>query len=337
MGLLFYIFIFDDCWFMLLYKIINRLNHKYNHSKTIIIEELFLGLHKHSFDSRCYDFYRAGIIPNPAENQCLHLLASNGSNIECCYSNIIPSGDDTECPSNTLGVGRHCYTVNKQIQQALNDTAQNSERACHENGGNLVQFTDTREIDIMTDMLMSHPKDSFTLIKYPFLTGLFTNPHFPFSSTSSGKIQKHVTVDPRYMNESIKDAGECTVMDHVTSFESYSSQNPMSKLETSDPENTTYPRYWKPKHGMDLQTIHCSKTAYSVCDHQNPLLPQVYAISATMLMSQNMKSKIEGFYVHPMNSLSACMAYCVSKNQIATIIISGTTCICVEGIIRKLM
>ena len=169
------------------------------------------------------------------------------------------------------------------------------------------------------------------------LTGIFTNPHFPFSSTSSGQIQSNVTVDPRYTNESIKDVGECTVMDHVAYFESYSSLNPLGKLESSDPEKTTHPRYWKPKHGLDLQTMQCSKTAYSICEHKSPLLPLVYKISAKVLMSQNKMKNVQGFYVHPMNSLSACVAYCVSKNHISTIIISGTTCICIEGIISFLM
>ena len=136
------------------------------------------------------------------------------------------------------------------------------------------------------------------------------------------------------MNESIKDDGECTVMEHLASFENYSSLNPLSMFETYDPEEKTYPNYWKPNHGMNLQTIQCSRTAYSLCDHKSPLVPLVYAISATVLMSQNKMNKIEGFYVHPMNSLSACVAYCVSKTQISTIIISGTTCICLQGIIN---
>ena len=126
-------------------------------------------------------------------------------------------------------------------------------------------------------------------------------------------------------------------MDHVASFERYSTMNQLTTLETGDPDTTTYPWYWKPKHGMELQTLQCSEKAYSVCDHKSPLLPLVYGVSVPSLMRQNKMSKIGGFYVHPMNSISVCVAYCVSKNQISTIIISGTTCICIKGIVSLLI
>ena len=202
--------------------------------------------------SQCSDFYKAGIIPNPGTNQCLHLTATNRSKIRCCHNNIVPADDGTMCPENLLGIEEHCYTVNKLNREPVNDTAINSERHCQENGGNLVHFTSLNAIDMMSDIFMSHPYDSFSLVKHPLFTGPFTNPHFPFSSTSSGKALTNITIDPRYMNETANDLGECTIMEYVASFEEYSTMDQPTSVADYGSSNESEPWYWIPKHQMNL-------------------------------------------------------------------------------------
>ena len=283
--------------------------------------------------SRCYDFYKAGIIPNPEASQCLQLMASNGSTIECCHNSIIATTDGTVCPEKSLGIEQHCYSLNERDQDPVNETTLKSERHCQETGGNLVQFGSTSEMDLMADMLMSHPKHSFSLVEYPFLTGIFANPHFPFSSTSSGRILTNVRVDPRYMNDTANDFGECTRMDYVPSFEKYLNKSPSEILEIDDLSNKTELWHWIPKQKMISIPLECNKKAFSVCDHKQPLLALVYGISSKELLERNnVLQNAVGFYMHPMNSLSACIAYCVSKNELATIINFGKICICTKGI-----
>ena len=278
---------------------------------------------------RCVDFYKAGIIPNPNANQCLKLMAINGNTIECCYNNIIPANDGSMCPTNTLGIDEHCYTLNKQNRDPANKTP--SERQCQEVGGNLLQFSAYDEIDVMTDILMSHPKDSFSLIKYPFFTGLFSNPHFPFTSSSSGQIIRSLKVGPRFMNETANDLGACTVMKHVASFEEYSVMDSMINGDDAEPSNKTEPWYWIPKHKMTLRPMECTKPFYSICDHKAPLIAESYMISSSELLQPSKLQNAVGFFIHPMNSISACMAYCISRGNFKTILVLGKTCLCTKG------
>ena len=284
--------------------------------------------------ANCSDFFKLGIIPNQGSNQCLNLVSNIGETINCCYNSIITSNDGKTCPENALGVENRCYSINKQNKDPLNETVLDSETECQRNGGNLIQFSSTQDIDIMADMFMSHPKDSFFLVQESFHVGVFSNPHFPFLSTSSGKALQNTSVDPRYLNETANEAGECTVMEYFPSFEDdYTSRTKNQSIipKSSDFTNKTEWKYWEPKHAMNLTPRSCDKEAYSICDHKDALQAEIYNLSSATFMDSNKMQNVVGFYVHPMNSLTACIAYCVSIDDVMTIIIHGKTCMCTKG------
>lgn len=282
----------------------------------------------------CSDFFKLGIIPNPGLDQCLNLVSSKGGTINCCYNSIITSNDGKTCPESALGIENYCYSINKQNSDPLNETVLESETECQRNGGNLVQFSSNQDIEIMADIFMSHPKDSFFLVQESFHAGTFNNPHFPFLSTSSGKVLLNDSVDPRYLNETANEAGECTVMEYFPSFGDYYSSSMRNQSRISKQSaltNKTEWKYWEPKHIMNLTSRSCDKEAYSICDHKDSLQAVIYNVSSSIFMNPNRMKNAVGFYVHPMNSLTACMSYCVSIDDVLTIIIHGKTCICTKG------
>ena len=287
----------------------------------------------------CYDFFKLGIIPNPGSDQCLDLYSITGKIINCCYNSIIPSDDQHKCPENSLGIENHCYTMNRQNSSPLNETILDSEAECQRNGGNLIQFSSTNAIDLMTDIFMSHPRDSFVIVNDSFHVGVFANPHFPFISTSSSKKLLNMSVDPRYLNETANELGACTAMNYSPTFNEYmdeslieiDGQKRILRLESTELTNKTEPGYWKPKHTMELIPKSCEKEAYSICDHRQSIQGVAYNLSSSSFMSTDIMKSAVGFYIHPMNSLSACIAYCISKEGTAMIIIYGKTCICAKG------
>ena len=186
----------------------------------------------------------------------------------------------------------------------------------------------------MSDLSMSHPIESFNLVKHPFLTGMYTNPHYPFTSTSSGKRLTNSTFDPRYMNETTNKLGSCTVLDHVASFEDYQLTKDNEVSTSNDTEDATFkiePWYLSPKHTMKLIPRECHEKAFSICDHKSPLAFKSYRMTPTQLFDSRRMSTAVGFYTHPMNSITACVASCISKNGTATIIVLGKTCLCSHG------
>ena len=289
--------------------------------------------------TNCYDFFKLGMIPNPGSNECLNLMTKYGESINCCYNSIIHSTIGYKCPENSLGIDNHCYSVNKQSNIPVNEALLNSEVECQKNGGNLIQFSSIDDIDLMADIFMSHPSDSFLLVNDSFQVGISMNPHFPFISTSSGKPVLNTTVDPRYLNETANEEGECTVMNYSPSFEDYmnvsgsklASKNSHLRFESSDLTIKAEPWYWNPKHTMQLSPRTCDKKSLSICDHKDSLQAFAYNVSTNSFMDSSRMLNAVGFYIHPMNSLSACLAYCVAKDKILTIIIHGKTCICSKG------
>ena len=287
----------------------------------------------------CYDFFQLGIIPNPGANECLNLVTNIGETITCCYNSIIPSTIGYKCPENSLGIENHCFSMNKPNSYPQNNTILDSEAECQKTGGNLIQFSSFDDIDLMADIFMSHPTDSFYLANDSFHVGFFSNPHFPFMSTSSAKPILNTTVDPRYLNETANEEGECTMMSYTPTFEEFMNdsmsrvigENKVFRLESNNLTHKTEPWYWKSKHTMELFPQTCDKKALSICDHKDPLQAVAYNVSSTTFMDSSIMKNAAGFYIHPMNSFSACMAYCVAKDDVTTIIIHGKTCICSKG------
>lgn len=273
----------------------------------------------------CFDFYKAGVIPNPGDDQCLNLLTINGTKISCCHNNIIPSKDNNSCPGYSLGVEKHCYTINKR-----NMTTLEAERHCQEKGGNLVQFGSRDEIDTLHDILFSHPHHSFRLTQIPLLTGVYTDPHLLFSSSSSGEIVRDITTDPRYTNASATELGSCSIIEHLVSFEKYSAIQSLATggMVTS---NTTKPWYWIPEHKFELGPWNCTNATWSICDHRKTTAFIAYDLSPSKLFNSTTLENVLGLYIHPMNSITACVSFCISQSQSSTIIIFGKTCLCTSG------
>ena len=229
--------------------------------------------------------------------------------------------------------------MNKQNHIPKYETLLDSEVECQKNGGNLIQFSSIDDMDLMADIFMSHPSNSFFLVNDSFHVGVSTNPHFPFISTSSGKPVLNTTVDPRYLNETANEEGECTVMNYSPSFEDYmnvsgtklAAQDPNPRFKSSDLTIKAEPWYWNPKHTMQLSPNTCDKQSLSICDHKDSLQAVAYNVSTNSFMDSNRLLNAVGFYIHSMNSLSACVAYCVAKDKILTMIIHGKTCICSKG------
>ena len=98
--------------------------------------------------------------------------------------------------------------------------------------------------------------------------------------------------------------------------------------ETEDATSKTEPWYLSPKHTMKLIPRECHEKAFSICDHKSPLAFASYRMTPTQVFdSRRMKTSV-GFYTHPMNSITACVASCISKNGTETIIVLGKTSIC---------
>lgn len=70
----------------------------------------------------------------------------------------------------------------------------------------------------------------------------------------------------------------------------------------------------------------CFEKTYAICE----LNPNVHW--APMMIDDLSLLIVSGVYVHPMNSISSCLAYCNGQSNVNYVVIDDKTCICTESI-----
>ena len=57
----------------------------------------------------------------------------------------------------------------------------------------------------------------------------------------------------------------------------------------------------------------------------------VFKAYSNLTLEMILNASIVGFFSHPMNSLTACLAYCAARNETNSIIVDGKICACSSG------
>ena len=105
-------------------------------------------------------------------------------------------------------------------------------------------------------------------------------------------------------------------------FNQLATANQSCSLLSMPASNTSSPVTLKPES--------CFKIADGICK-VGSLKPVFRAYSNLSLDSILLGSSVVGFYSHPMNSITACMAYCAAKTGTKTITVQGKYCACSSG------
>jgi hypothetical protein len=81
---------------------------------------------------------------------------------------------------------------------------------------------------------------------------------------------------------------------------------------------------------MSLKPESCLKVLDGICKlgSNKPVFKAFSNLTLDLILDS---SSSLGFYSHPMNSQTSCMAYCAAKAGTKTVIVQGKICACISG------
>ena len=74
---------------------------------------------------------------------------------------------------------------------------------------------------------------------------------------------------------------------------------------------------------MSLKSVSCLNVANGICQFVTSFLPVLISNQSLIL-----NDSIAGFFDHPMNSVTACLAYCAAKDGVLSVLVKSTVCVC---------
>ena len=81
---------------------------------------------------------------------------------------------------------------------------------------------------------------------------------------------------------------------------------------------------------MALQPESCLKVLDGICKlgSNKPVFKAFLNLTLDLILDPSLSL---GFYSHPMNSQTSCMAFCAAKSGLKTVIVQGKICACIAG------